>query len=167
MMTETQIEAEITKLQKKVTKLSKTLYSGLKPEVKAKRFNEINSYQEKIAELEKQLMGDMSLYEKDYIKHDVPIKSNIIVDEENTTAVLKAREEEIINNEIEPISGTEVLFMDMRHRQREKDSQETLKNTIIKNLNQQTEPIKRKELLAKLEVITTNLSKLEASLITY
>ena len=61
----------------------------------------------------------------------------------------------------------EVLFMDMRHRQREKDSQETLKNTIIKNLNQQTEPIKRKELLAKLEVITTNLSKLEASLITY
>ena len=158
-----QVELEIDKLQKKITKLSKTLNKGLKPDVKAKRFMEITQYQQQVNVLMKQLTDNVeNLYEKDYIKHAVPIKSNIATDE--TTAVLKATEDELVNTEVNSISGTEILFMDMNNRQQIKDDQETLKNTIMKSLNGQVETNKRKILIEKLDIISMNLNKLEAAL---
>lgn len=166
-MDNTQIELEISKLQKKITKLSKNLY-GQKPEVKQKRFNEITMYQSQIEELQKQINNSVNLYEKDYIKHVVPIKSNIEVeiedDGDGATAILKSTENEIINKPINSISGTEVLFMDDDSRLREKDYQTTMKNTIMKNINQSTEPVKIHELTEKLEIVNTNLSKLNAAI---
>ena len=60
--------------------------------------------------------------------------------------------------------GQWILFMDDDSRLREKDYQTTMKNTIMKNINQSTEPIKIHELTEKLEIVNTNLSKLNAAI---
>lgn len=168
-MDNTQIEAEISRLELKISKLSKKLY-GQKAIVKAKHFQEITQYQSQIDELKKQLKGTEDLYEKDYMKRTVPIKSTIRIDVaedegDDTTAVLKSTENEILSKPVDTISGTEVLFMSDNNRiQKEKDYQITIKNTIVKNISRQTDPSMIHTLNEKLEVINNNLSKLEAAL---
>lgn len=162
MTNDAKMQAEIYQLEKKIIKINKSLPT-LKPELRAVKSEEMIQYQKRIDELKKQLSANDDLYQKDYMRHVVPIKSNIVeVDE--TTAVLKTTEDEIINKPISPISGTEVLFMNPNRREREKDYQLTLQNTLMLNLNRQTDNNQSVDLIQKLNIVNTNLSKLEAAL---
>ena len=157
-----EIESDIRQLEKRKAKMIKSLNSS-KPEVRQKTIEELIKYEARIDDLKKQLESKDNLFEKNYMKHAVPIKSNIVM-MNDTIDVLKSTEDEIIERPVEPISGTEVLFMDLDRRYREKDYQMMLRDTLLKRITPQSSVEQTQSLSQKLGIVSSNLSKLEAAL---